>query len=168
MLHCVSISKMTTVCYVCYIVLTISCSAYLFSQHPSHHGGIFPPVGGWNTSYSSCCPVAWTGVPGSFVSIHNIPLPMNLEVTGGLVVRAGVSVTWTVLSWSGGHEFEPRSWVWVKLGVRGTSVLSRTWTKIMNLIIIPVLLVAVAHHTHLAAVSQISLFCSNVKIVMQK
>ena len=25
------------------------------------------------------------------------------------MVRAGVSVTWTVLSWSGGHEFEPLS-----------------------------------------------------------
>ena len=34
-------------------------------------------------------------------------------VTDGLVVRAGVSVTWNVLSWSGGHEFEPwsgRTW----------------------------------------------------------
>ena len=39
----------------------------------------------------------------------------------------GVSVTWNVLSWSGGHEFEPGR---VKLGVCGTSVLSRTWTKI--------------------------------------
>ena len=29
------------------------------------------------------------------------------------MVRAGVSVTWNVLSWSGGHEFEPRSgWTW--------------------------------------------------------
>ena len=33
----------------------------------------------------------------------------NLAVTDGLVARAGVSVTWTVLSWSGCHEFEPRS-----------------------------------------------------------
>ena len=31
------------------------------------------------------------------------------EVTDGQVVRAGVSVTWNVLSWSGGYEFEPRS-----------------------------------------------------------
>ena len=31
------------------------------------------------------------------------------EVTDGLVVRAGVSVTWNVVSWSGGHEFEPQS-----------------------------------------------------------
>ena len=31
------------------------------------------------------------------------------EVTDGLVVRTGVSVTWNVLPWSGGHEFEPRS-----------------------------------------------------------
>ena len=31
------------------------------------------------------------------------------EVTDGLLVRAGVSVTWTVLSWSEGHEFEPQS-----------------------------------------------------------
>ena len=29
-------------------------------------------------------------------------------VTDGLVVIAGVSVTWNVLSWSGGHEFKPR------------------------------------------------------------
>ena len=38
------------------------------------------------------------------------------EVTDGQVVRAGISVTWTVLSRSGGHEFEPwliRTWgVW--------------------------------------------------------
>ena len=38
---------------------------------------------------------------------------MLLHATDGLVVRAGVSVTWNVLSWSGGHEFEPwsgRTW----------------------------------------------------------
>ena len=38
---------------------------------------------------------------------------MHVEVNDGLVVRAGVSVTWSVLSWSGGHEFEPqldRTW----------------------------------------------------------
>ena len=33
----------------------------------------------------------------------------TLWVTDCWVVRAGVSVTWSVLSWSGGHEFEPRS-----------------------------------------------------------
>ena len=32
-----------------------------------------------------------------------------IEVTDGLVVREGVSVTWSVLSWSGGREFEPWS-----------------------------------------------------------
>ena len=30
------------------------------------------------------------------------------EVIDGRVVRAGVSVIWNALSWSGGHEFEPR------------------------------------------------------------
>ena len=36
------------------------------------------------------------------------------------VVRAGISrsVTWNVLSWSGGHEFEPR---WVTIGVHNSS-----------------------------------------------
>ena len=37
----------------------------------------------------------------------------RLEVTDGQVVRAGISVTWNVLSWSGGHEFETclgRTW----------------------------------------------------------
>ena len=48
-------------------------------------------------------------------------------VTDGQVVRADVSVTWNVVSWSGGHEFEPR---WVELGVLHTSVLCRTWIKI--------------------------------------
>ena len=33
----------------------------------------------------------------------------HMEVTDGQVVRAGVLVTWNVLSWSGGHEFKPRS-----------------------------------------------------------
>ena len=36
-----------------------------------------------------------------------------IEVPNGLVVRAGILETWNVLSWSGGHEFEPQ--------------LSRTW-----------------------------------------
>ena len=31
------------------------------------------------------------------------------HVANGQVVRAGVSVTWNVLSWSGGHEFESQS-----------------------------------------------------------
>ena len=52
---------------------------------------------------------------------------ISVEATEGRVVRAGISVTWNVLSWSGGHEFlNPGG---VELGVRGTFVLSRTWTK---------------------------------------
>ena len=47
----------------------------------------------------------WYGLV--FISFSS--MGMALEVTDGLVVRAGVSVTWNVLSWSGGHEFEPRS-----------------------------------------------------------
>ena len=31
------------------------------------------------------------------------------EVIDGRVIRAGISVTWNVLSWSGGHELEPQS-----------------------------------------------------------
>ena len=31
------------------------------------------------------------------------------EVTDGQVVRRGVSVSWNILSWSGGHELESRS-----------------------------------------------------------
>ena len=35
------------------------------------------------------------------------------EVTDALVVIAGVSVIWDVLSWSGGHEFKPqKGWTW--------------------------------------------------------
>ena len=52
------------------------------------------------------------------------------EVTNGGVVRAGISVTWNVLSWAGGHEFEPwlgRTWV------HSTSILRRTWTKRISL-----------------------------------
>ena len=48
------------------------------------------------------------------------------EVIDGLVVRAGVSVTCNVLSWSGGHEFEPwLGWTW------GAWYFCRshTWTK---------------------------------------
>ena len=33
----------------------------------------------------------------------------GLTITDGLVVRAGDSGSWNVLSWSGGHEFEPQS-----------------------------------------------------------
>ena len=35
-------------------------------------------------------------------------MPEKKAVTGGHVVRAGVSVTWNVLPWSGGREFESR------------------------------------------------------------
>ena len=59
---------------------------------------------------------------------HETMLWLVWGVTDGRVVRAGVSVTWNVLSQSGGHEFEPRSVdLWVHS--RPTSVLSRTWTK---------------------------------------
>ena len=65
-----------------------------------------------------------------WIHYQNISFANTLEqITDGLVVRAGVSVTWTVLSWSGGHEFEPRSG---RTWVHGTSVLSRTWTKNTN------------------------------------
>ena len=37
---------------------------------------------------------------------HIITL-QTYEITDGQVVRAGVSVTWNVLSWSGGHERTP-------------------------------------------------------------
>ena len=37
------------------------------------------------------------------------------------------SVIWNVLSWSGGHEFEPWSGP-VEFGVYSTSVLSLSWT----------------------------------------
>ena len=37
---------------------------------------------------------------------YNTDTGQAIEVTDGLVVRAGVSMTWTVLSWSGDHEFE--------------------------------------------------------------
>ena len=48
------------------------------------------------------------------------------EVTDGRVVRAGVSVTWNVLSWSGGHEFKPRSGsTWVC----STSVLIKSYSN---------------------------------------
>ena len=38
---------------------------------------------------------------------------LSVEVTDGRVVTAGVSVTWCLLTWSRGHEFEPwlgRTW----------------------------------------------------------
>ena len=44
---------------------------------------------------------------------HSSRILIRVETTDGLVVRAGVSLTWNVLSWSGGHEFEPwlgRTW----------------------------------------------------------
>ena len=59
--------------------------------------------------------------------VVSVRMPPTLNaVTDGLVVRAGVSVTCTVVvwrsrvrtPWSGGHEIE--------LGVLGTSALSRT------------------------------------------
>ena len=42
---------------------------------------------------------------------HDNPFVINtiLEVTDGRGVTAGVSVTWNILSRSGGHEFEPLS-----------------------------------------------------------
>ena len=63
-------------------------------------------------------PIKWNCRYCNFMSSKN--------VTDGQVVRAGISVTWNVLSWSGGHEFERQLG---RTGVRSTSVLSRTWTK---------------------------------------
>ena len=40
------------------------------------------------------------------VYCHDLEVMSSNPVTDGRVVRAGVSVTWNVLSWSGGHEFE--------------------------------------------------------------
>ena len=57
----------------------------------------------------------------NYCSVHRTR--MSWEITDGWVVRAGVSVTGNVLSWSGGHEFEPDQ---VELGGCSTSVLSRT------------------------------------------
>ena len=37
---------------------------------------------------------------------NEVPVTYVWPVTDGLVLRAGVSVTWNVLSWSGGHEFK--------------------------------------------------------------
>ena len=48
-------------------------------------------------------------------SIVNLPNSGTFfdEVTDCQVARVGVSVTWNVLSWSGGHKFEPRlGWTW--------------------------------------------------------
>ena len=53
----------------------------------------------------------------------------RIEVTDGRMVRAGISVTWKVLSWSIIHEFEPQSG---ELGVHSTFVLSHTWPNIAN------------------------------------
>ena len=44
------------------------------------------------------------------------------------MVSTGISMTWTVLSWSGGPSNPGR----LKLGVHSTSVRSRTWTKNMH------------------------------------
>ena len=50
------------------------------------------------------------------------------EVTDSWAVRAGVSVTWHVLSWSGGHEFESRSdWTWGALYFCPKSSLNQTY-----------------------------------------
>ena len=46
---------------------------------------------------------SWVSSAHSGVTIPYLP-----QVTDDQVVRAGISVTWNVLSWSGGHEFAPR------------------------------------------------------------
>ena len=50
----------------------------------------------------------------SCLSQHNhTAIWQGRRVTDGRVVSAGISVTWNVLSWSGGHEFEPQlRWTW--------------------------------------------------------
>ena len=50
----------------------------------------------------------WFGILAC-MTFHSYHVKMYVEVTDDQVVRAGISVTWNVLSWSGGHEFEPRS-----------------------------------------------------------
>ena len=47
------------------------------------------------------------------LAVHNCPDIPEYNLTDGLVVIAGVSVTWNVLSWFGGYEFKPRpGWTW--------------------------------------------------------
>ena len=53
--------------------------------------------------------------PGAWTWVARVQITSDLydnvavHFTDGRVVRAGVSVTWNVLSWSRGHKLEPRS-----------------------------------------------------------
>ena len=67
-----------------------------------------------------------TSLINSVFDVLRSVLESGSEVTYGQVVRAGILLTWNILSWSGGHEFEPWS---VELEVLSSFILSRTWTK---------------------------------------
>ena len=74
-------------------------------------------IGNWipDLFISSPVPYIYTQpyVPSFTKSQYADQKPINAwygwEVTDGRVVRAGISVTWNVMSWSGGHEFKPQS-----------------------------------------------------------
>ena len=69
-------------------------------------------------------------VATSTVRVTKLPLTKPCLVTDGWVVTAGISVTWSVLSWPPDDlEVMSSNPARVELGVRSTSVPSRTWTK---------------------------------------
>ena len=78
--------------------------------------------------YNDCKPnVKWAVSLVIALTFLRVCVGMYGDVTDCQVVRVGVSVTWSVLSWSGGHEFASLS---SELGLRSISVQSHTLTKL--------------------------------------
>ena len=79
---------------------------------------------GLGVAYNATMPPPELTSPEITVLKQYIKLTRVSEVTDGWVVKAGVSVTWNVLSWSGGHEFGPDR---VEPGMCSTSVCPKSY-----------------------------------------
>ena len=107
------------------------CNAFqhIIHMHVHSHNQVKNTITHTITHVSLSLPLSRTRIPPpppspppnthtpSHIHLHATPPEMHeikrAEVTDGWVVIVGISATWNVLPWSGGHEFEPwldRTW----------------------------------------------------------
>ena len=83
---------------------------YVITWHPLPCTSLWSFITRCNFLFTCCKKLTGNNdVLSAAESFVTVILRQYVIVTNGWVVRAGVSVTWNVMSWSGGHEF--KSWL---------------------------------------------------------